>query len=156
AAFARLRRRTGIDEVAPVGDERLLDTIEVLADVVAEVRKELFHLAARATNDGFGQPAHRLFARRIEPCVLLANENRGLLHFRGQAVFGFAERTLGRLVEGAELLRRERLAVEDRERLHAALDGADAEAEGLGGRLETVQNLAIFHIELAGEPLRRF
>jgi len=76
---------------------------------------------------------------------------RGLVDFARQLVFRLGERALRRIVEHVELLGADGFAVEDRKRLHPAVDRTNAEAERLGDDFEIADHRAVLRLELPGE-----
>ena len=147
-----LRRRTVfVEKVVPVGAERAVDLFEV-----GRQRR-------RERTEGFAQLGHRVGDER-ERGFFVRGVARGLelgagalhllgraLHFVGELLLGLGQGALGGLVEHGKLLGADRLAVQDRKRLHAALDGTNAEAERLGAHLEPADQILVVALELAGE-----
>ncbi len=145
------------DEIVPVFDERLLDPRGPSADIgpeAVERRRELLH---RPFDHGGGGLAENGLARGVEASALRAHVLRGFVDFARQLVFRFGERALGRVVEDVELFGADRLSVEDRERLNAAVDRTNAEAQRFGDDFELPDDRPVLRFELRGEfRLRAF
>ena len=117
--------------------------VEIRLDVVAEVRRGAS--SARRSARVMTASARRFIAssRAASNCALCSRTR--LAAFSTSCVRRSSASPSACFVDSSsarELLGRERLAVEDRERLDAALHGADAEAEVLRGRLEAGEDLA--------------